>query len=61
MAPIMGILTKTGASVTLPKVASGLPFMLSSFATGNAATRRIAGTVRSSGIRYHKSRSMGGY
>lgn len=61
MAPALGILTKKGASVVPPKPVSHLPFSLHAFATGNAQTKRYAGTIQSSGIKYHKSRSMGGY
>ena len=61
MAPILGLLTKKGASVVPPKAVSHLPMSLHAFATRNAQTRRYAGTLHSSGIRYHKSRSMGRY
>jgi hypothetical protein len=61
MAPALGILTKKGASTTLSKPMANLPMYLHAFATGNATTKRYAGTLRTSGVKYHKSRTMGSY
>jgi hypothetical protein len=61
MSPIMGLLSKKGASPKLTKPVQNLPFLLHNYSRGNAGVRKHAGTIRSSGIRYNRSRSMGGY
>jgi len=60
MQPIYGILGKMGINLnTRPSI--GLPFLLHNFSRGNAVTRRTAGYLPTNSIRYHKSRSMGGF
>jgi len=62
MKPILGILTKKGADIAAhTRSTYNLPFMLHYFAKSNVSTRRLAGYCRTPAIRYHRSRSMGGY
>lgn len=56
---ITGILGKKGAHVASSMQVAN-PFTLSSFARGNAVTRRIASNPGPT-IRYHRSRIMGGF
>ena len=62
MKPILGLIGKTGADITaVSQSTMNLPFLLHNFSRGNAVTRRTAGYMRPSPIRYHKSRAMGGF
>lgn len=56
---ITGILGKQGASLKAGMQVAN-PFTLSSFARGNAVTRRIA-SIPTPTIKYHRSRIMGGF
>lgn len=61
LAPALGLLGKKGAAPVLPKPPRNIVQGIHSIATGNASVRRYAGNLTTCGIRYHKSRSMGGY
>lgn len=59
--PVLSVIGKKGASPVQAKPVKNLTTQLHYRAKGNAVTKRTAGTIRHSGIRHHRSRSMGGY
>lgn len=59
--PVLSVIGKKGATPVPTKPVKNLTTQLHYRAKGNAVTKRYAGTIRNSGIRYHRSRSMGGY